>query len=344
MIDYVASWADRLEGRIYEQFKDKPKIVAIAREVIAPQLQAIENAGQQLLTLWAIEDSEGVQLDIIGLLIGQPRFGLSDPDYRPVLSARIRANRSGGAPKDVYEVFRLLVGPALACAITRPWEQSAKFELTLSAPLVSRSRGALYDKFLGSIKAAGVFAVLTWQEYDDAHTFTMAFGGALELQLSAGATFVDFLTQASGDFFGFPATGHVVFDRGLPTEETLSYATSSGERLAFQIPASTAFTHVVGSFFELVEDAGAGFDDAATLAVASSVGAVLLTLHSSPPSTFPNSGTIVVDYGLPTEETRTFTRSGTSVTIPAAAHAHAVGAAIQYVGSTGGALISNAKA
>ena len=54
----------------------------------------------------------GVQLDVIGRIVGQARLGADDPTYRLYLKGRIAALRSNGVPEAVYRVFRGLEGGA----------------------------------------------------------------------------------------------------------------------------------------------------------------------------------------------------------------------------------------
>lgn len=53
-------------------------------------------------------DAEGAQLDVLGALVLQPRYGMSDADYILWLKARIRALRTIGTAKDVTEVLQLI--------------------------------------------------------------------------------------------------------------------------------------------------------------------------------------------------------------------------------------------
>jgi len=177
----MSYWAKRLLSRFYEQFKDKTHLTALAVDVCAPQFQAIENALQQLRTLPSIDDSEGAQLDVLGIIIGQGRLGLDDATYRLYLKARIRANLSSGTLKEIYAVFYALFeilpsffGPPQVI-IRRSY---AAIELTIVQTL-THIQALVGTSFLRDSKAAGVRASFRWQETDDAHAFCFDGGSGL---------------------------------------------------------------------------------------------------------------------------------------------------------------------
>lgn len=72
-------------------------------------VQDIENALQQLLTMRFIDTAVGVQLDVLGNIVGQGRDGLVDATYRRYIRARISANRSKGTIADAIRVADLVV-------------------------------------------------------------------------------------------------------------------------------------------------------------------------------------------------------------------------------------------
>src|SRR5262249_42034837 len=62
--------------RLCQYAKDKPNIAALLSALVAPA-QDVEDAFQDLLTKRGIETGEGVQLDVVGKIVGQKRNGLS---------------------------------------------------------------------------------------------------------------------------------------------------------------------------------------------------------------------------------------------------------------------------
>jgi len=146
-------------------------------QVFAPQAQAVEDAAQSLVTIPSIDDSEGIQLDVIGLIVGQQRAGLTDTVYRMYLRARIAANRSSGTNPDIYNVFRLLFGVNTSMAIVND-TVGGFFELTIYDPITAQEAKVALG-FLGDAKDAGVGANLIWQQVDDADLFAFAGGTGL---------------------------------------------------------------------------------------------------------------------------------------------------------------------
>ena len=103
--DFVADALDKLTC----QFCDKPVIETIVG-CLAIQLQELEVAGCQMLDIYNITEQSGVNLDVIGNLICQPRNGMSDADYRVFLEARKLANQSTGTTPDLLEIIYAILG------------------------------------------------------------------------------------------------------------------------------------------------------------------------------------------------------------------------------------------
>jgi hypothetical protein len=161
-IDYIDDWAARLRSRLYTQFRSATTWQAWCDEVLGPQFQDLEDAGQTLLTLLDIDDSEGVQLDTIGRVIGQPRNGVNDETYRLYLSARVLANKSTGTVDDIFKVMRALFGEDE----TLPTYQGGwvkQFSIRIGAAL-TRSEALIATEFLGDSKEAGARGILEWRE------------------------------------------------------------------------------------------------------------------------------------------------------------------------------------
>lgn len=95
--------------RLRSQFQEKPNIAALV-SAFAAEMQGIEDALFSLLTQRLLASAVGVQLDTMGRIVKRAREGLGDDDYRAVLTAWIRANRSGGTGNDIIDVLRLALG------------------------------------------------------------------------------------------------------------------------------------------------------------------------------------------------------------------------------------------
>ena len=76
----------------------------------AERMQALEDAAWSVLTQRWIEPAEGVQLDELGAIVGEPRLGRTDATYRDALETRISINRSGGEPERIIEFLLRIAG------------------------------------------------------------------------------------------------------------------------------------------------------------------------------------------------------------------------------------------
>lgn len=89
----------------------------------------------------------GVQLDIIGKLIGVLRGGLSDDAYREAIRGRIALNRANGSPASLINLVRLVTGSEdIAYAEYYPAE----------AHISVQGGDILPDNFLDLVTPAGV--------------------------------------------------------------------------------------------------------------------------------------------------------------------------------------------
>lgn len=91
-----------------DRYKDKPRMASL-NNIFLKQVQDLEDAFFQQITDRAIDAAVGVQLDILGDIVGQPdRAGLSDDDYRTIIKARIKVNRSDGHGDQMLEILNLI--------------------------------------------------------------------------------------------------------------------------------------------------------------------------------------------------------------------------------------------
>ena len=86
-------------------------IVKMLRVLLQPT-QDLEDVLQALRTQRSIDAAVGAQLDMIGAIVGQPRNGMTDDDYRIYCRARIATNRSGGSYEDLIKISLLVLNDA----------------------------------------------------------------------------------------------------------------------------------------------------------------------------------------------------------------------------------------
>lgn len=92
---------------LISQFRGKPAIEGFLSAWIAP-LQELENVLWDVINLRVLSVATNAQLDTLGDLVGEPRLGRTDTDYRAAIRVRIKVNRSKGQSEDVLQVAKLL--------------------------------------------------------------------------------------------------------------------------------------------------------------------------------------------------------------------------------------------
>lgn len=100
----VVDHIDAALGHLLAQFKDLPRVQGLIAATNG-ELNFIEVALQQIVTMTSIDDSEGAQLDLLGRQFALPRNDRVDDDYRTFLKAKVRALLSTGALGDLYAIL-----------------------------------------------------------------------------------------------------------------------------------------------------------------------------------------------------------------------------------------------
>jgi hypothetical protein len=161
-------------SRLLEQFKHRPNIEAVISALVS-QIQDLENAAFDLYTKRWIDSAEGVHLDNLGKIVGQPRAGMTDPDFRLWIKARIISNRTRGRYDDLLAIADLVLDT------TENFYLYERDTATLVAALYSSSDlsvGRFFD-ILFSAKAAGVRLILEHSSSPFAALFRFAPSSAV---------------------------------------------------------------------------------------------------------------------------------------------------------------------
>ena len=106
-LDLITNHVDVALGNLLQQYKEKPKIAALVTAIVGP-VQTVEDAVNGMLTLRTIDGAVGVQLDKIGVIVGQARSGSTDDAYRIRIKIRIIQNLSQGEPDTLITVYQAL--------------------------------------------------------------------------------------------------------------------------------------------------------------------------------------------------------------------------------------------
>lgn len=105
MMDYE----DIARRRLTSVLADKPRV----RELVVAmprQLTIFEQVADQVRNERGLDLAIGVQLDALGLIVGEPRRGRNDEAYRRAIRFRIFVNISKGRPSDLIYVTQYISG------------------------------------------------------------------------------------------------------------------------------------------------------------------------------------------------------------------------------------------
>lgn len=149
---------DRVEqaiARLPGLFQDLPNWQALITALVG-ECQELEDVFYDLLVDGILANSKGATLDQYGDLLGEERATLSDEVYRGVLRARIRANRSNGAPEELIKVA-LLLG-ALDVTLFEHFPATASVEMVVPDSFdISGSEASRRSSIVERAAAGGVF-------------------------------------------------------------------------------------------------------------------------------------------------------------------------------------------
>lgn len=224
-IDHVASALARLP----QQFRDKPKIVALVT-ALANSKQSLEDALIDLLLLRYIDTATGTQLDVIGRVVGQPRLLLGDDDYRRYIRARVATNRSTGVGARIIRIARLILNDA-TLRVVLDNQGIAAYVVRIMDGDVEADLADILISFLRDGTVGGVRIILETSTVDPNATFYFqggpgpGFGKAGRVDLSGFTTNVDTVVRKrqTGGTAGYD-TLTLVHSAGAPNAGVLTQA------------------------------------------------------------------------------------------------------------------------
>lgn len=149
---------------------DADNNITLFLRAILASVQDVENAMQQLYRERRVDTAVGIQLDVLGRLVGQKRMGLSDDDYRRYISARIATNRSNGSYEDLIKIAVLVINDDGLYAHVRQ-AGTATVIVRLEDLIVSLALGDIVLHFLKQAVAGGVRLVLEFSTIADEDAF-----------------------------------------------------------------------------------------------------------------------------------------------------------------------------
>lgn len=107
MIEQLTDHVAQAKALLLEQYKRKLRIRALVG-VYARQAQILEDAIWSVILGRMLPNAVGVQLDVLGDIVGQKRLGQPDDRYRALIAVRIAINRSSGFPDEIINIVRLV--------------------------------------------------------------------------------------------------------------------------------------------------------------------------------------------------------------------------------------------
>lgn len=162
--------------------------------ILVDQLQELEVAAFDVLLLRFQDTADGEQLDVLGRVVGEDRKGRSDDDFRAAITARIKANRSGGTVEDIIGVVLLLTSNSFEI-ISKP---PAAFQIHFSDAL-SDDDATNIALMVKASRLAGVNCQLIYNNGDDDDVLTL---GDSTLSSSSTQGLADVSKTTGGDAAG----------------------------------------------------------------------------------------------------------------------------------------------
>jgi len=98
---------EEADSLILYQFVRSPRLRALISCLIKPAQEVLEIIGS-LYHGGYIKQAQGHRLDVLGEIVGQPRRGMSDEDYRAWIQVGIKLNDCSGTAEDLFAILRLL--------------------------------------------------------------------------------------------------------------------------------------------------------------------------------------------------------------------------------------------
>jgi len=200
---YVTDHEARGAALLTEQFKYQPATVALLKSWVA-QVQALEDHAYELQVQRTLAGATGVNLEIVGALVGQGREGRSDAHYRLWIAGRILVNKSRGRAPQLIAIATKLTGGPVRLREYSP----AAFIIYADSP-VTGSDGVEIAKLLKLAKAGGVSMQFVW--YDTEQPFRFSPLGISVLSSARGFT--------RGRFAGVSDGRDMVFSEPPPEPE-----------------------------------------------------------------------------------------------------------------------------
>lgn len=98
---------EEAESLILHQFARSPKLNGLVRCLVKP-FQYVLDTIEGLHRGRYIDNAYGQRLEVLGDIVGQPRRGMSDDDYRAWINVGIKLNIGSGTPENILAILNIL--------------------------------------------------------------------------------------------------------------------------------------------------------------------------------------------------------------------------------------------
>lgn len=190
-----------MTARLIERWKDKPNL-QVMLDSLAAEVQELEDAIIKTMLSRIPEFAEGVQLDLLGRIVGQLRNGLDDDSYRAHINARIAINQSFGLPDDLINIIRILSDAGFSF-----YEYPiASMLFAFLDPLETDGLAGEITTLLGQARAAGTRLLVTMPVNRDTPERNGFFGSYYDPTLNVARGWGSYYDSTIGGLFGHAET------------------------------------------------------------------------------------------------------------------------------------------
>lgn len=147
------------------QYSKMPRFQAFL-EALINAVQPAESVGFDVYEGIRLAAAVGTQLDLLGALVGEPRAGKVDDEYRTFIRVKIKVNRSNGKAEEIYGVLALISFDTQRLFDSYP----AGYYIEVTETLYP----AETFRFMGFMKPAGVGMQFVYSPYDGDNTFQLS--------------------------------------------------------------------------------------------------------------------------------------------------------------------------
>ena len=187
--------SERALARRIDEYKNDDDFASLVSSYVE-ELQAIENDTWSVIVDRLLENAEGVQLDVLGRIVGEPRYSDDDDEYRFGIRARIAVNLSQGLRSDIYLVSTMVLyssGVPADFVITERYPCSVFIEaLDVIDYTISRVMGYLRQTRAGGVRLHLIYPTypttdsFIWSDNDTSVDSNQGWADALNIDLFGG--------------------------------------------------------------------------------------------------------------------------------------------------------------